>query len=181
MTDFASDYASTSSSDDESIVATSAPPAKRQEWHFEGPPVRVLFLCTNNSARSQMAEALCRHLSQGQVETYSAGSQPAAAIHSDAVPAIARLGVDMSQYVPKHYEQFQGQAFDRVIILCDREQEACPSFPGEEAPVYWTIPDPAAIEEGEGKRSRAFRQLALELNMRVRLLLTLLERERRGE
>jgi arsenate reductase len=128
-----------------------------------------------------MAEALFRHLGQGQVEAYSAGSQPAAAIHPDAAPAIARLGVDMSHYVPKHYEQFQEQAFDRVIILCDREQEPCPSFPGEEAPVYWNIPNPVATEGGEKERERTFQRLALELNMRVRLLLILLERERRGE
>ena len=158
-----------------------APSVQRQEWHFAGPPVRVLFLCTGNSARSQMAEALLCHLSQGQVEAYSAGSQPASEIHPYAVRAIARLGADMSRHVPKHYEQFQGQSFDRVIVLCDREHEPCPSFPGEEATVYWNIPDPVAVEGSEEERYRTFQQLALELNTRVRLLLALLGRQRRGE
>lgn len=164
----------TASSDTRSTV-------QHQEWHFVGPPVRVLFLCTGNSARSQMAEALLRHLSQGQIEVYSAGSQPAAAIHPYAVRTIARLGADMSRHVPKHYEQFQGQSFDRVIILCDREHEPCLTFPGEVAAVYWNIPDPVAVEGSEEERYRTFQQLALELNTRVRLLLALLERQGRGE
>jgi protein-tyrosine-phosphatase len=127
-----------------------------------------------------MAEALLRHLSHGQVEVYSAGSQPASAIHPYAVRAMARLGADMSQHVPKHYEQFQGQSFDKVIVLCDREHEPCPSFPGEEAALYWNTPDPVAVEGSEQERYRAFQQLALELNTRIRLLLTLLERQRRA-
>jgi ArsR family transcriptional regulator, arsenate/arsenite/antimonite-responsive transcriptional repressor / arsenate reductase (thioredoxin) len=179
MNTFENDPTFTVSSDDEPTVAPSTPSTQRQEWHFVGPPVRVLFLCTNNSARSQMAEALLRTISQGQVEAYSAGSQPAATVYPEATQAIARLGADMSQYVPKHYEQFQGQSFDRVIILCDREQETCPTFPDEAVIIYWNIPDPVAVEGSEEERSRAFRQLALELNTRVRLLLTLLERQRR--
>jgi arsenate reductase len=103
---------------------------EKAQWQFNGQSVRILFLCTNNSARSQMAEALTRHLSKGQVEVFSAGSQPAAHIRPEATQAIARLGANMSQYVPKSVNRYQGQAFDRVVILCDKEHEQCPTFSG---------------------------------------------------
>ncbi len=180
MTNETNDHITTASSDKESTGRASASSVQLQQWHFAGSPVCVLFLCTGNSARSQMAEALLQHLNQGQIEVYSAGSQPAAAIHPYVVRAIARLGADMSQHVPKHYEQFLGQSFDKVIVLCDREHEPCPSFPGEEAVIYWNTSDPVAVEESEQERYRAFQRLALELNTRIRLLLTLLERQRKA-
>ncbi len=179
MIDETNNHITTAYPDKRSTGRASASFIQRQRSYVEGSPVRVLVLCTGNSARSQMAEALLRHLSQGQIEVSSAGSQPAATIHPYAVRAIARLGADMSQHVPKHYEQFQGQSFDKVIVLCDREHERCPSFPGEEAVIYWNIPDPVAVEGSEQEHYRAFQQLALELNTRIRLLLTLLERQRR--
>ena len=105
----------------------------KPSWDFTGQPMRVLFLCTSNSARSQMAKALTRHLSQGQIEVFSAGSQPAEHIHPEAARAIARLGADMRKYVPKSAELFQGQTFDRVVILCDQEHETCPTFAEDHA------------------------------------------------
>lgn len=125
-----------------------------------------------------MAEALLHHLSQGQVEAYSAGNHPVAQVHPLAVRAIARLGVDMSRHVPKHLDQFRGQAFDRIIVLCDQDQEDCPTLdtPGV---TLWNIPDPVLVEGTEQERQRAFNLLAMELNTRLRLLLTLLEREKR--
>ena len=149
-------------------------------WDFTGQRIRVLFLCTSNSARSQMAEALTRHLSQGQIEVYSAGSQPAEHIHPEATQAIARLGADIRQYVPKSSELFQGQTFDRVIILCDTEHETCPTFSGSAKVITWNMPDPVKTEGTEAEQSRAFGHLAMELNTRIRLLLTLLERETRA-
>jgi protein-tyrosine-phosphatase len=153
---------------------------KPPNWQFGGKSVRVLFLCTSNSARSQMAEAHLRHLGQGQVEVFSAGSSPAAQIHPEAVRAIARLGADMSRHVPKHLDQFRGQSFDRIIVLCDPEQEVCPPFPGSSQVITWTTPDPVKAEGTAQERSRAFDVLAIELNTRIRLLLTLLEREKRA-
>ena len=91
-------------------------------------PVRVLFLCTPNAACSQMAEAFLQHLSQGQVTVFSAGSHPAAQILPEAICAIARLGADMRQHVLKHLDQFCNQSFDQVIVLCDPENESCPTF-----------------------------------------------------
>jgi ArsR family transcriptional regulator, arsenate/arsenite/antimonite-responsive transcriptional repressor / arsenate reductase (thioredoxin) len=151
----------------------------KPSWDFTGQPRRVLFLCTSNSARSQMAEALTRHLSQGQIEVFSAGSLPAEHIHPEATRAIARLGADMRKYVPKSAELFQGQSFDRVVILCDQEHETCPTFSGSAKVITWNMPDPVKAEGTEAEQSRAFQHLAMELNTRIRLLLTLLERETR--
>ena len=141
--------------------------------------MRVLFLCTSNSARSQMAEALTRHLSQGQSRVFSAGSQPAEHIHPEATRVIARFGADMRKYVPKSAELFQGQTFDRVVILCDQEHETCPIFSGSAKVITWNMPDPVKAEGTKAELSRAFQHLAMELNTRIRLLLTLLEREMR--
>ena len=154
--------------------------SKRLDWQFDGKSVRILFLCVNNSARSQMAEALTRHLSQGQVEAFSAGSQPTIHIHPLATHAIARLGADMSQYVPKSVDLFKNQSFDRVIILCDPEQEETPAFPHSATVVIWNMPDPRKTEGTDEDMTRAFNRLAIELNTRIRLLLTLLEREKRA-
>lgn len=149
-------------------------------WQFAGKSVRVLFLCPNNSIRSQMAEALLRHLSQGQVAVFSAGSSPAVQIHPEAVRAIARLGADIRRHIPKHLNQFRNLPFDRVIVLCDPEQERCPTFPGPTEAMLWTMRDPLQVGGTEQERLRAFDLLTLELNTRIRLLLTLLEREKRS-
>jgi protein-tyrosine-phosphatase len=162
----------------EKDASTQGTRGKQANWNFSGKSVRVLFLCTNNSARSQMAEALAHDLSRGQVEAFSAGSHPARQVHPLAVPAIARLGSDMSRHVPKHLDQFRGQTFDRIIILCDQGHEDCPTLDSPGA-IYWNMPDPVLLEGTEEQRQRAFHQLALELNTRIRLLLTLLEREKR--
>ena len=152
--------------------------SKRSNWNFAGKPVRVLFLCTHNQARSQMAEALLHDLSRGQVEALSAGNHPAAQIHPLAVRAIARLGADMSRHVPKSLDRFRGQAFDRIIILCDQGHEDCPTF-DTAGVITWNFPDPAQVEGTEQERQRAFNLLATELSTRIRLLLTLLEKEKR--
>ena len=165
------------SSDLHPALGSEVSPAERSNWRFAGPPPRVLFLCTGNSARSQMAEALTRHLSQGQVHAFSAGSRPAAQVHPLAIRAIARLGTDMSQYAPKHLDLFVGQPFDRIVTLCDRVREQCPTWPTSPEPVHWSFPDPSAAEGSEAERQRVFDQVAMQLNIRIRLLLTLLERE----
>ena len=140
-------------------------------------PKRVLFLCTENSARSQMAEALMRHLSEGKVEAFSAGSHPTG-IHPSALRVLARLGADTSQLRPKHFDEFRGQSFDRIITLCDRVLEVCPTFPGDPERIHWSFPNPAAREGTEDEQYHAFEQVGLQLTTRIRLLLILLERER---
>jgi ArsR family transcriptional regulator, arsenate/arsenite/antimonite-responsive transcriptional repressor / arsenate reductase (thioredoxin) len=136
----------------------------------DGASVRVLFLCTGNSSRSQMAEALARARSGGQVEAESAGSAPKP-LHPHAVRVMREEhGIDLAGHRPKHLSAFIEQRFDRVISLCDRVREACPEFPGQPETVHWSIPDPAAEEAGYP----AFQQTADELESRIGFLLTAL-------
>jgi protein-tyrosine-phosphatase/DNA-binding transcriptional ArsR family regulator len=132
-------------------------------------PVRVLFACSGNSARSQMAEALARKMSGGAVQAVSAGSQPKA-LHPNAVKAMAEdHGLDISGQAPKHLDVFRGQRFDRVISLCDRVREACPEPPGSET-IHWSLPNPATGEPDDVTYPK-FRQTAAELETRIGFLL----------
>ncbi|MEV6926593.1 metalloregulator ArsR/SmtB family transcription factor [Dactylosporangium sp. NPDC051485] len=135
-------------------------------------PARVLFLCTGNSSRSQMAEALLRRRSHGTVEAFSAGSKPKP-IHPDAVAVLAGRGIDLSAARPKHLDEFTGERFDRVITLCDRVREVCPEFPGRPAAAHWSMPDPAADPAGRP----AFDRAADELAERIEFLLHTLAAE----
>lgn len=135
---------------------------------------RVLFLCTGNSARSQMAEALTRARSAGLVEAYSAGSRPRP-LHPDAVRVMREEhGIDLSGQRPKHLDTFAEDRFDRVITLCDRVREICPEFPGRPETSHWSIPEPAAGQADDEDRYRAFRRTAAELATRIEFLLTAL-------
>jgi len=146
-----------------------APPSPRPGGP-DGASVRVLFLCTGNSSRSQMAEALARARSGGQVEAHSAGSAPKP-LHPHAVRVMREEhGIDLAGYHPKHLSTFAEQPFDWVISLCDRVREVCPEFPGQPETVHWSIPDPAADEAGYP----AFQQTATELETRIGFLLTAL-------
>lgn len=134
-------------------------------------PVRVLFLCTENSARSQMAEGLLRHLAGELVEVCSAGSEPSQ-VHPYAVQVLAQMGIDISHATSKHLEVFADQLFDAVITVCDRMRECCPTFPGEEEPIHWSLPDPVALDvASEQERYAAFEQIAQHLLARLRHLL----------
>jgi protein-tyrosine-phosphatase/DNA-binding transcriptional ArsR family regulator len=132
--------------------------------------VRVLFLCTGNSARSQMAEALLVHLSHGAVFAASAGSRPKA-IHPQAVQVMDARGLDLRGKRAKHLDEFIGQHFDYVITLCDRVREVCPEFPDEPRLMHWSMADPAS--EGDA----AFERTAAELEVRIRFLLHTIEQE----
>ncbi len=142
------------------------------------PSARVLFLCTHNSARSQMAEGILRHLGGGRVAGFSAGSQPAE-VHPDAVRAMATIGIDISQQQSKHLDTFVDQSFDYIITVCDRVREVCPLFPNDPERIHWSFADPAALDD-VGARERAFQQTAQQLVTRTRHLLTLIERQQRG-
>jgi protein-tyrosine-phosphatase/DNA-binding transcriptional ArsR family regulator len=134
---------------------------------------RVLFLCTGNSARSQMAEALARVRSGGSVEAHSAGSHPKS-LHANAVRVMRdEHGIDLAGQLSKHLSVFAEHRFDRVISLCDRVREVCPEFPGGPETVHWSIPDPAArYPDGDDEASYpAFRQTAAELETRIGFLL----------
>jgi protein-tyrosine-phosphatase/DNA-binding transcriptional ArsR family regulator len=155
------------------------PPAR----HAAGPGrVRVLFLCTGNSARSQMAEALARALSAGAVEAYSAGSHPKP-MHPNAVRVMRdEHGLDLSGQASKHIDVFVGQRFDRVISLCDRVREVCPEFPGPPETIHWSLPNPASGDADDDASYPLFQQTAAELVTRIEFLLAALgERARAPE
>jgi protein-tyrosine-phosphatase/DNA-binding transcriptional ArsR family regulator len=133
-------------------------------------PARVLFLCTGNSARSQMAEALIERLSSGRVSAASAGSRPKP-LRDEAVQAMRARGIDIAGRRSKHLDEFTDQRFDRVITLCDRVREVCPEFPFGAETTHWSIPDPAR------GRASAFDQVAEELTVRIRFLLATMNPE----
>jgi ArsR family transcriptional regulator, arsenate/arsenite/antimonite-responsive transcriptional repressor / arsenate reductase (thioredoxin) len=142
-------------------LTVSAPPAA---------PTRILFLCTGNSARSQMAEALLRERSAGSIDARSAGSQPKT-VHPNAVRVMAERGIDISGQTTKHLRRFARSRFDRVITLCDRVREICPDFPGEPIAAHWSVADPALEGDSDDASYPAFVRTADELEVRVGLLL----------
>lgn len=131
---------------------------------------RVLFLCTHNSARSQMAEGLLRHLGEGKVEAYSAGTE-VTRVHPLAILAMANLGIDISRQWSKHMDEYAGQTFDYVVTVCDHAAESCPYFPGDPERLHWSLPDPSAVEGDEETKLRAFVMTADQLAVRIRQLL----------
>ena len=141
-------------------------------------PKRVLFLCTENSARSQMAEVLLRYLSQGHIEVYSAGSRPTQ-VHPLALAVLQERGISTEGLRSKSLNEFIGQSFDVIVTVCDRVRESCPTFPGDPDCIHWSFADPAAVEGSLEERHRAFEQTSLQLTTRLRYLLILLERAHR--
>jgi protein-tyrosine-phosphatase len=136
-------------------------------------PLRVLFLCTGNSARSQMAEALLRQLSKNRVEVFSAGTAPRPEVHPLAKETLEyRYGIDTSGLKPKSMDRLLGESFDYVITVCDRAAETCPVFPGDPERMHWSFEDPAVVE-GEGPQRRAFASVANGLAARLRVWMSL--------
>ena len=131
---------------------------------------RLLFLCTGNSARSQMAEALASARSHGRVEAFSAGSRPRP-LHANAVRVMRERGIDVGPAGSKHLGLFAAQQFSYVITLCDKVREVCPEFPGHPGYIHWSIPDPAASGDDDQATLPLFRQVAAELDTRVTYLL----------
>jgi protein-tyrosine-phosphatase/DNA-binding transcriptional ArsR family regulator len=126
---------------------------------------RVLFLCTGNSARSQIAEALLEHHTDHAISAYSAGSHPKP-LHPGAVRVMAARGIDLSGRSTKHLDRYLHTTFDRVITLCDRVRAVCPEFPGSPVTAHWSMPDPSAEPDGDA----AFERTADEIDARVGLL-----------
>ncbi len=110
---------------------------------------QVLILCTGNSARSQMAEGLVNHYLGERFEAQSAGTEPAARVHPEAIAALQELGIDISQALPKSVEVFRGVPFDLVITVCDHAAETCPIWLGQGQRVHLGFPDPAAAPPAE--------------------------------
>lgn len=143
------------------------------------PPLRVLFLCTENSARSQMAEGLLRYLAGNSIDVCSAGSQPSE-VHPYAIQILAQMGIDISHATSKQLDTFRDQTFDVVITVCDRMKECCPTFPGDSEPIHWSLPDPVALEGVSAQEQlAAFEQLAQKLLTRLRHFLLLVTSEQK--
>lgn len=133
--------------------------------------LRVLFLCTHNSARSQLAEALMRQMGGDLVEVYSAGSIPTE-VHPDTMTVLREMGLDPSALYAKSLSRFVGEQFDYIITVCDRVRDICPAFIGDPHQIHWSFPDPVVVED-PAQRLKAFRQVASELQTRIRYLLLL--------
>jgi protein-tyrosine-phosphatase/DNA-binding transcriptional ArsR family regulator len=145
--------------------------APRRRW-------RVLFLCTGNSARSQMAEAFAEHLASGRVEARSAGSHPKE-LHANAVRVMTERGIDISGRRTKHVSELARRRFDHVVSLCDRVREVCPELPGDPTTVHWSIADPSAAGATDDESYPAFERAATEIEWRVEFLLARAERPAR--
>ncbi len=127
---------------------------------------RVLFLCTHNSARSQMAEGFLRHLAGDQFEVYSAGTE-ATNIRPLAVRVMAEIGVDVSGQESKTLERYLGEPFEYVVTVCDAANEACPVFPGAKNRMHWSFEDPAQATGTEEERLEVFRKVRDEIREHI--------------
>ena len=131
------------------------------------PERRVLFVCTGNACRSQMAEGLLRYFSDGKFEVHSAGTQPWV-LHPLAVRVMAELGIDISQQYAKSVEHYRDQPFDCVITVCDYAKELCPVYPGEQMRMHWSVKDPVDAEGPLEQRMGVFRDVRDDLERRIK-------------
>ena len=138
-------------------------------------PIRVLFLCTGNSARSQIAQALLQQAGAGDFEVESAGTEPKG-VNPFTVQVLAESGIDWSTARSKSAQEFVGQHWDYVITVCDRARQACPIFPGHYDSLHWGLEDPAEVEGTDEEKLAAFRRTRVDVAMRLRPFVTLARR-----
>lgn len=127
---------------------------------------RVIFVCTGNSARSQMAEALLRHEAGDRFEVVSGGVSPKP-VHPMAIAAMRKVGIDISGAESKSLMRFATESFDYVITVCDRARQSCPVFPGGGTVLHWGVEDPAEAEGTDAERQAAFDRALRELSGRI--------------
>ena len=144
--------------------------------------VAVLFVCTGNSARSPIAEALLRHHGAGRVTVTSAGSRPRPRLHPNTIRVLREaFGIDVSGQHPRHLDTLAGRRFDHVITLCDRAREVCPEFGPHARKVHWSIPDPATAGDTDQASYPSFQRTAGDIDDRIRHLLPVLATTGREE
>ncbi len=136
-------------------------------------PIRVLFLCTHNSARSQMAETFLRRYGGDRFEIHSAGTEPALQVHPLAERVMQQIDLSLAGQSPKHLDVFVDQPWDYVITTCDAANEACPAFPDDTHRIHWGFADPSTVEGSDAERERAFRRVRDEIKRRVQLFVEL--------
>jgi arsenate reductase len=134
---------------------------------------RILFLCTGNSCRSQMAQVILNRLGKGRFEALSAGAKPAGYVHRLAYKVLEEAHLPIEGLRSKSWEEFQGQSMDFVITVCDRAKETCPVWPGQPISAHWGFEDPAATPGTEEQKLRIFRKVFTEINARISLFLAL--------
>ena len=130
-------------------------------------PIRVLFVCTGNSARSQIAEALLERFGGADFVVDSAGTEPKG-VNPYALRTLADVGIDWSAARSKSVTEFLGQPFDYLITVCDRARQSCPVFPGSHESLHWGLEDPAAVEGSDSEKLAAFERTRMELTQRLR-------------
>lgn len=134
-------------------------------------PLRILFLCTHNSSRSQMAESLLRARGDASYDVFSAGTEPRV-VHPLAIKVMQEIGIDISDHRAKSLEEFRNQpSIDLVVTVCDEAAEACPYFPNARRQVHWGFPDPSRVEGSEEERLAAFRHIRDLIATRIRQFL----------
>ena len=149
------------------IVAAGRARGRRKERPMSDTPIRVLFVCTGNSARSQIAEAVLGRLGGSDFEVLSAGTEPKG-VNPYTVRVLDDAGIDWSGARSKSVDEFAGQSFDYVITVCDRARQSCPVFPGSHNSLHWGLEDPAEVAGSEAERLGAFQRTYMELNQRMR-------------
>jgi protein-tyrosine-phosphatase len=155
---------------DSAIKSTGKPDPER--------PVRVLFVCTGNSARSIFAESLLRRVGSDDFEVFSAGTEPRG-VNPLTLEVLEAGEYPTDGLSSKSVQQFLGQEFDYVITVCDNARESCPVFPGAHESLHWGYDDPAAVEGTEEERREAFRRTFVAMGERINQFATLVRRERR--
>jgi arsenate reductase len=134
---------------------------------------RILFLCTGNSCRSQMAQVIMNRFGKGRFEAFSAGSKPAGYVHPLAIKTLEDVGLSTEGLRCKSWEEFEGHTFDFVITVCERARESCPVWPGQPITAHWGFEDPAGATGTEEEKLRVFRRVFTELQTRIGLFLAL--------
>jgi len=134
---------------------------------------RLLFLCTGNSARSQMAEALLNWKGRGRFHAESAGSRPADRVNPHAIETLREYDIPWTGHAPRSIDGLEREPWDFVITVCDRAKESCPIFPGQPILAHWGMPDPAEVAGDEATKRKAFEAALLLLSSRIDLLLAL--------
>jgi arsenate reductase len=129
---------------------------------------RVIFVCTHNSARSQMAEGMLRAWAGDRFEAFSAGTQRTR-VRPEAIAVMAEIGIDIAGHTSKTLEPFMGEEFSWLITVCDQARESCPTIPGVRQQAHWSIDDPSAVEGDEDVRLEAFRTARDHLRDRVHM------------
>jgi arsenate reductase len=141
-------------------------------------PIRVLFVCTGNSARSQIAEAMLGEFGGSDFEVFSGGTEPRP-VNPETVKVLSEIGIDWSRAASKSATQFVGQPFDYVITVCDRARRSCPIFPGEHNSLHWGLDDPAEVQGSEAEMLEAFRRTRTDVATRLRPFVELARKARR--